>query len=215
MATRAYRERDCEKCGNPYAPTSGIQRVCIPCGAGRQMIRGRRGSARSPWLREQESITCRRCGAEPGQQCVTTAATFAMRPHRERYYDAGGAAVMDGRRERKMTARRANKRRVLEHYGTSCACCGTTEHLAIDHVKGDGKRHREEIGATSQALYVWLIKNNFPAGFQTLCTSCNNSKKDGDRCRLIHDVCPACHRPLEPGVAAHRSRRRKPSGRAA
>ena len=104
----------------------------------------------------------------------------------ERFYDAGGSAERDHRRvadrKRKATARR----RVFAHYGTSCACCGTTENLTIDHVNGGGKQHRDEIGENSHAIYRWLIKNNFPSGFQVLCAPCNLSKSDGERCRM-HD----------------------------
>ena len=79
---------------------------------------------------------------------------------------------------------RAERRKaVFDHYGWSCACCGTTENLAIDHVNGDGREHRTVIG---NHIYPWLVKNNFPDGFQTLCLSCNASKGNGERCRLDH-----------------------------
>jgi hypothetical protein len=115
----------------------------------------------------------------------------------ERFYDAGGNAEDDAwrvyDRKRKATA----KQRVLEHYGMTCACCGTIESLTIDHINGDGKRHRQEIGENSHAIYRWLIKNNFPAGFQTLCGPCNNSKRNSASCRLLHiPTCPTCHRPF-------------------
>lgn len=78
------------------------------------------------------------------------------------------------------------KKQVFDYYGRECACCGTTERLTIDHVNGDGKQHREEVKGSSKALYHWLIVNDFPAGFQTLCLRCNQSKSDGVRCRLDH-----------------------------
>jgi len=79
---------------------------------------------------------------------------------------------------------------VFGHYGRSCACCGTTENLSIDHVNGDGAGHREELfgrrhGGGDQ-FYRWLVKNGFPAGFQTLCLPCNQSKQNGEQCRLKH-----------------------------
>jgi hypothetical protein len=63
---------------------------------------------------------------------------------------------------------------VFEHYGQLCACCGESnkEFLTIDHIKGGGSKHREEIGP---GLYEWLIKNDFPEGFRTLCWNCNLS----------------------------------------
>ena len=35
-------------------------------------------------------------------------------------------------------------RRVLDHYGRACSCCGETEpaFLTIDHVNNDGAEHR-------------------------------------------------------------------------
>jgi hypothetical protein len=78
---------------------------------------------------------------------------------------------------------RANKMIVLSHYGTKCACCGESEimFLTIDHVNNDGAKHRKEMGSGSKT-YKWLIDNNFPEGFQTLCYNCN--------CGRRHDVCP-------------------------
>lgn len=80
--------------------------------------------------------------------------------------------------------------KVFRHYGTTCACCGTTENLSIDHVNGNGGDHREELFGRryggGHELYRWLVKNGFPAGFQTLCLPCNQSKSKGERCRLKH-----------------------------
>lgn len=72
------------------------------------------------------------------------------------------------------------KEKVLAHYGRQCACCGESNiaFLTMDHINNDGYRTRKE----SVHLYVWLIKNNFPEGFQTLCYNCN--------CGRRHDVCP-------------------------
>lgn len=76
--------------------------------------------------------------------------------------------------------------RVFAHYGSSCVCCGSTECLTIDHVNGDGREHRLMLPKGVLAVYRWLIKNNFPKGFQTLCRSCNSSKGRGRRCQLKH-----------------------------
>jgi hypothetical protein len=73
------------------------------------------------------------------------------------------------------------KIKVLEAYGGEnycCACCGEKhyEFLSIDHINGDGKAHRKELGLTGNKFYKWLIKNNFPKGFQVLCMNCNFAK---------------------------------------
>lgn len=70
------------------------------------------------------------------------------------------------------------KEQVFEHYGLKCSCqkCPNPEpglaFLTIDHVKNDGAEHRK----TTSFLYPWLVKNNFPEGFQTLCWNCNCAK---------------------------------------
>lgn len=71
--------------------------------------------------------------------------------------------------------------RVLLHYGgssPSCACCGEQryEFLAVDHINGNGRQHRQEILAKhGQHLYRWLIHQNFPPGFRVLCHNCNSA----------------------------------------
>lgn len=66
----------------------------------------------------------------------------------------------------------------LIHYGGNppkCNYCGEShiEFLTIDHIHGGGKKHRRRI---SGHIYRWLIKNNFPEGFQILCWNCNCGK---------------------------------------
>lgn len=77
---------------------------------------------------------------------------------------------------------------VLSHYGHVCACCGLAENLSVDHVFGDGIKHRTgPHRAISGGLWGWLIRNNFPAGFQILCRECNASKQTGPCCWLLHE----------------------------
>lgn len=86
--------------------------------------------------------------------------------------------------------RRANKLLVLKHYSNNelaCNCCGESiyEFLTIDHINGGGNKHR--IGmvsgrAGSGDFYRFLIKNNFPDGYQVLCFNCNNAKHMFKRC---------------------------------
>lgn len=73
--------------------------------------------------------------------------------------------------------------KVLEAYGAFCKCCGEQrrEFLAIDHINNDGADHRRALRTTS--LTRWLVRNNFPAGFQTLCHNCNMAK-------AIYGACP-------------------------
>ena len=66
--------------------------------------------------------------------------------------------------------------KVLAAYGNSCACCGESryEFLAIDHINGGGRKHRQEAG-NSRAVYKFLADNDYPEGFRVLCHNCNLS----------------------------------------
>lgn len=83
---------------------------------------------------------------------------------------------------------REEKRQLcLIHYGGSppkCSCCDETiyEFLTIDHIHNNGKEHRKKIGGAGINLYRWLIKNNFPDGFQVLCYNCNWGKFKRGEC---------------------------------
>lgn len=77
------------------------------------------------------------------------------------------------------------KLRVFEYYSNGtmiCNCCGENiiEFLSIDHINGGGRKHRAEVGKN---LYRWIIRNNFPPGFQVLCNNCNMAKG-------IYGICP-------------------------
>lgn len=75
---------------------------------------------------------------------------------------------------------RKQKKRVFAHYGESCVCCGEAhpDFLAMDHINNDGASHRKDINGNNRSgrIYGWLIRNNFPQAFQTLCHNCNFSK---------------------------------------
>jgi len=90
------------------------------------------------------------------------------------------------RNERTRNRRRKIKELVLKHYGDKCNCpgCDVTEpkFLTIDHISGGGKKHRKEIGRFGGDFYEWLVKNNFPDGFQVLCFNCNCAKGFFGKC---------------------------------
>lgn len=64
---------------------------------------------------------------------------------------------------------------IVNHYGSKCAYCGSTEDLQIDHIEGNGKAHREELG-DGATIYYWIKRNNYPTGFQVLCKKHNVNK---------------------------------------
>jgi len=77
-------------------------------------------------------------------------------------------------RERGEKSRVEKRTLVLNHYGGKCACCGESnyEFLAVDHINGNGNKHRKTIG---QHIVRWIIENNYPEGFRILCHNCNQS----------------------------------------
>lgn len=75
-------------------------------------------------------------------------------------------------REYSKTYRDKMRRLVMEHYGKKCVCCGedNIKFLSVDHINGGGAKHRIKIHGK---INFWLIKNNYPRGFQILCFNCN------------------------------------------
>ncbi len=74
--------------------------------------------------------------------------------------------------------------------GFTCKCCGESEPLfmTIDHINNDGAHFRKTVlgrfNAAGVATYQWIVKNDFPSGFQVLCMNCQWGK------RMNKGVCP-------------------------
>lgn len=93
--------------------------------------------------------------------------------------------VESGYKERLALIRNEDFRQVLEHYGTKCACCEQDGpiFLTVDHIDGNGEKHRKEIKKYGSGFYRWLIDQNFPCGFQILCYNCNMGRhRNGGIC---------------------------------
>ncbi len=82
-------------------------------------------------------------------------------------------SVINGARNRSK-----QKLAIIDHYGGKCRFCGETDSivLCIDHIDGGGNQHREQLRSKGISMYRWLIKNNYPIGFQVLCYNCNMRK---------------------------------------
>jgi hypothetical protein len=89
--------------------------------------------------------------------------------------------------------RQRTKRKVFDHYGAVCACCGESNEifLTLDHVNNDGAAHRRSINAprnpnSTDKVWRWLVITEFAEGdkFQILCYNCNCGKRDNG------GVCP-------------------------
>ena len=99
-----------------------------------------------------------------------------------------------------------NRLKILQHYSRDisesdipcCSCCGLNSHidfLDIDHITGKKEMESEpelvNLGYSSKldgtVLNLWIIKNNFPKGFQILCKNCNQAKgmnKNNNECPM-------------------------------
>ena len=99
-----------------------------------------------------------------------------------RYYQANREDIL-----RRASERHARDRAVVfGYYGGTCLCCGTVHNLTIDHLDGDGREHRKDLGVrTSWEFYRWLIRNDFPERPRlcVLCHSCNSSKGNSPGCK--------------------------------
>lgn len=77
------------------------------------------------------------------------------------------------------------KKIVFDHYGNKCVCkhgksiCGenTPEFLSIDHINGNGKKHRNRNKVSGSNFYRFItLKLKFPKNLQILCHNCNLAK---------------------------------------
>lgn len=78
---------------------------------------------------------------------------------------------------------------VMTYYGNErCACtiCGENRLscLTIDHINGGGTKHRKSINIKTGGglhFYKWLLRNNYPQGYRTLCWNCQFIVEDEKR----------------------------------
>lgn len=97
-----------------------------------------------------------------------------LKAYKKEYYNK----IKDKECKRKKEQWKKLKLWVLTYYSNGiprCECCGEThiEFLTINHKNGGGNKHRKKIGIGN--FYRWLIKNNYPSGFNVLCMNCNFS----------------------------------------
>lgn len=129
-------------------------------------------------------VTCKRCYKERIEHAKGLCQSCYNTLWRQRHPEFAQECLSATRRWAKN-----NKRKVINHYskGTNrCMCCHETifEFLTLDHILGGGNSHRKSMKNTSSTcLYHWLIKNNYPEGFQILCFNCNHAKH-------IYGICP-------------------------
>ena len=138
----------CIHCQNKTAPNSSRCKDCLAKNA-KQCKRWRQNNILNGLCS---------CGAEPKLGCNSCQACI-------------DAAV---RRNRNTMIRL--RQTVFTHYGVSCVCCNisTIEFLSLDHIDGNGARHRKIVGH-GKTFYRWAVKN-LPIDLQVLCFNCNCAK---------------------------------------
>jgi len=92
----------------------------------------------------------------------------------------------ESKRQKRLASMKMNNQKVkvevLTHYGggkLACVRCSFNDirALSIDHINGDGHRHRKITKLMGSSLYYRLRKEGFPQGYQTLCMNCQYIKK--------------------------------------
>jgi hypothetical protein len=101
---------------------------------------------------------------------------------KKKYYSERRDEILAKRRKKQLIRYWENKRTVLDYYGNACACCGESNKgfLTLDHINGGGSEERKRNGE----LWTYLVKNNFPDGYQILCYNCNCGRQQNS------GVCP-------------------------
>ena len=91
--------------------------------------------------------------------------------------------------------RKEFKRKVIDHYSQGTMACANpfNQHekpytdiraLQVDHINGGGNRERRSLGKPyGSTLFAWLIRHDYPKGYQVLCANCNwiKSYVNGER----------------------------------
>lgn len=137
-----------------------ITRVCSRCKAENPLEEFCKNTKR----KEGRSNTCRSCGRE------------STRRWRENHKEECNAIDRVYRRKLKET--------ILLHYGNgklACVNCGynNLKALSVDHIEGQGKAHRDKLGYNHGiGFYLWLKREGFPEGYQTLCMNCQWEKRE-------------------------------------
>lgn len=159
---RHYKITQCEICGTDI-PATSRGKYCKTC------CRAVKNAANKKRFQANFDAGLCRCGR------ARTTPTNCDICHANRKRNA--PKYLPQKRLKDTERRDAIKAKVFDYYGNCCACCEETEFafLSIDHIGGWGKNHLKPDGNRygGQALYQWIVKNNFPKGFRILCGSCH------------------------------------------
>jgi len=110
------------------------------------------------------------------------AVSYHLNPQRREICRTRNRTHREEHREYHARRNEGIKLKILKYYGTgkvACVKCGEARLpcLSIDHIDGGGKAHKISIGKRGNGFYRWLIDQDFPPGYQTLCMNCQFIKK--------------------------------------
>jgi hypothetical protein len=112
---------------------------------------------------------------------------------RERYWRDPDAArarsraiPKDVQQQRSRANYRKIKAEVWAHYGNACSCCGETEplFLCLEHLDGEGLKHRRSVGDSGLGVLLDIRRRGFPPEFTVRCFNCNQGRQ------LNGGICP-------------------------
>ncbi len=105
--------------------------------------------------------------SQPVFYCDTHAE--ARKQHKRKYY----ARHKDEHNRKCLIRYHSLRQSVITMYGGQCACCGENENafLALDHINGDGQKHRSERG--SYGVLKDALGSYDSSRFRILCHNCN------------------------------------------
>jgi len=163
---RFRSEGRCVSCGTP---SDGK----VYCARHREIMRDRMRAKRAISIPLKPKRICPDCRINPLEKFKTY-----CEPCRARRWEEWNRSRRDVHRARVL--------KIYQAYGGAlCACCheGVFEFLSLDHIDGNGAKHRLVMGGSGHMTYRWLERNNFPPGFQVLCNNCNLGRfRNGGRC---------------------------------
>jgi len=87
--------------------------------------------------------------------------------------------------------RREYRNKTLDLYGGKCACCGEGEKdfLQFDHINGDGKQHRKDVGRSMKLLRD-LYNNHelYKDRIRVLCANCHFAITSYGECPHVRQI---------------------------
>lgn len=165
--------------------TGGRRNQCMRCRTGSQDWGHCEGCGKAFTKASAGRTHCAACRPPVTKPCATCGTSFVGSMEQRRYCSP---ACRDGSSKAlRATARKSERQRALQAYGgpePRCVCCGEQKpsFLALDHIDGGGHRQRKETGGGG--FWIWLHRNNYPAGFRVLCHNCNFGRQ------LNGGICP-------------------------